>query len=84
LPLRSTRQTLPLPVIDPMPVVDIVLGAALVTLRQQFPQAPGKLGEREDEVALKAIGKGAQFGVELASKLALEQSQSFPRLFRRQ
>jgi hypothetical protein len=73
----------PLPVVDPMPVVDLVLGAALVALRQQFPQAPGKLTEREDEVALKAISKGAQFGVDLATKLVLEQSQSLPRLFRR-
>ena len=74
----------PLPVIDPMPVLDIVLGAALVALRQQFPLAPAKLGERKDEVALKAISKGAQFGVELASKLALEQSKSVASLFRRQ
>jgi hypothetical protein len=73
----------PLPVIDPMPVVDLVLGAALVALRQQFPQAPGKLTEREDEVALKAISKGAQFGVDLAAKLVLEPSQSIPMLFRR-
>lgn len=86
-PTTSTRLEkgeLPLPVIDPMPVVDIVLGAALVALRQQFPQAPEKLSERDDEVALKAIGKGAQFGVELASKLALEQTKSFPGLFQRQ
>ena len=85
-PTTSTRLEkgeLPLPVIDPMPVVDIVLGAALVALRQQFPQAPEKLSEREDEVALKAIGKGAQFGVELASKLVLEQTKSFPGLFQR-
>ena len=85
-PTTSTRLEkgeLPLPVIDPMPVVDIVLGAALVALRQQFPQAPEKLSERDDEVALKAIGKGAQFGVELASKLVLEQTKSFPGLFQR-
>jgi hypothetical protein len=85
-PTTSTRLEkgeLPLPVIDPMPVVDIVLGAALVALRQQFPQAPVKLSEREDEVALKAIGKGAQFGVELASQLVLEQTKSFPGLFQR-
>jgi hypothetical protein len=74
----------PLPVVDPQPAVDLILGAALVALRQQFPQAPGKLAEREDEVALKAIGKGAQFGLELAAKLVAEQSQSLPRLFRRQ
>jgi hypothetical protein len=42
-----------------------------------------KLSEREDEVALKAIGKGAQFGVELASQLVLEQTKSFPGLFQR-
>jgi hypothetical protein len=82
--IRLEKGEPPLPVIDPMPVVDIVLGAALVALRQQFPQAPEKLGEREDEVALKAISKGAQFGVELASKLALEQSKSLASLFRRQ
>ena len=80
---RLEKGESPLPVIDPMPVVDIVLGAALVGLRQQFPQAPEKLSERDDEVALKAIGKGAQFGVELASKLVLEQTKSFPGLFQR-
>ena len=80
---RLEKGESPLPVIDPMPMVDIVLGAALVGLRQQFPQAPEKLSERDDEVALKAIGKGAQFGVELASKLVLEQTKSFPGLFQR-
>jgi hypothetical protein len=73
----------PLPLVDPQPVVDLILGAALVALRQQFPQAPDKLAEREDGVALKAISKGAKFGVDLATKLVVEQTKSFPGLFRR-
>jgi hypothetical protein len=80
---RLRKGDMPLPVVDLMPVLDIVVGAALVSLRQQFPQPPEKITEREDQVALKAMGKGAQHGVELAAKLALEQCQALPRLLRR-
>lgn len=73
----------PLPAVDPMPMVDVALGAALVAMRQQFPFAPDKITERHDQAAAKAIAKGAQYGIELGAKLTLEQCQSFSQVLRR-
>ena len=67
----------PLPVLDPMPLVDVALGAALVSMRQAFPLPPAKPGDREDAAAMDALEKGARFGVELASRLAIEQCRTF-------
>jgi hypothetical protein len=72
----------PLPAVDPMPMVDVALGAALVALRQQFPFPPDKIGPKQDEAALKAINKGADHGMRLGAKLSLEQCKSFSKLLR--
>lgn len=73
----------PLPAVDPMPMVDVALGAALVSMRQQFPFPPEKIGEKQDEAALKAITKGAEYGMRLGAKLTLEQCKSFSTVLRR-
>jgi hypothetical protein len=72
----------PLPAVDPMPMVDVALGAALVSMRQQFPFAPEKIGDKQDEAALKALTKGFEHGMRLASKLTLEQCKSFSTVLR--
>ena len=73
----------PLPAVDPMPVVDVALGAALVSMRQQFPFPPAKISDRHDGDALKAITKGAAYGIDLAAKLTLDQCKSFSKVLRR-
>ena len=73
----------PLPAVDPMPMVDIALGAALVSMRQQFQFPPDKIGDKHDQIALKAIAKGARYGIDLGAKLTLDQCQSFSKLLRR-
>lgn len=73
----------PLPAVDPMPMVDVALGAALVSMRQQFPFAPEKIGDKHDQTALKAIAKGARYGIDLGARMTLEQCQSFSKLLRR-
>ena len=73
----------PLPAVDPMPMVDVALGAALVSMRQQFAFAPEKLGDKHDQAALKAIAKGARYGIDLGAKLTLDQCQTFSKLLRR-
>ena len=72
----------PLPVVDPMPMVDVALGAALVSMRQQFPFPPEKIGDKQDEAALKAITRGAEHGMRLGAKLTLDQCKSFSTVLR--
>jgi hypothetical protein len=67
----------PLPIVDPMPLVDVALGAALVSMRQAFPRPPEKLDERQDAVAMEAVEKGARYGMKLATKLAVDLTQTF-------
>jgi hypothetical protein len=67
----------PLPTLDPMPLVDVAIGAALVAIRQQFPRPPDKIDERLQRAALESARKGATYGMQLAKKLAAEQSQVF-------
>ena len=71
-----------MPTIDPMPVLDVALGAALVAMRQQFSFPPDKISEKDDAVALQAIDQGTRFGLRLATKLAAEQVKAFPALLR--
>lgn len=68
-----------LPVLDPMPVVDAALGAALIAMRQQFPFPPDEVSERQDEAVLNAVREGATFGFKRASELAREQCETFLR-----
>jgi hypothetical protein len=56
----------PLPVIDPMPIIDVALGAALVSMRQEFPYPPEKFTDRIDQAALKMATAGARQGLRLA------------------
>jgi hypothetical protein len=67
----------PLPILDPMPLVDVALGAALVSMRQAFPYPPEKPGERHDAIAMKAVQAGASYGIKLAKKLAIGESGAF-------
>lgn len=67
----------PLPSLDPMLLVDVALGAALVSMRQRFPSPPEKPNDRQDADAMDAVQKGANYGIELARKLAVEQCNAF-------
>ncbi|RZI74787.1 MAG: hypothetical protein EOP13_07535 [Pseudomonas sp.] len=79
---RLERGDPPLPTTDPMPVLDVALGAALVAMRQQFPFPPDRISDKDDTVALQAIDQGTRFGLRLATKLVTEQVKSFPSLLR--
>jgi hypothetical protein len=72
----------PLPFLDPMPLVDVALGAALVSMRQNFPSPPEKPSDRQDAAAMKAVQRGASYGIKLATKLAVAQSQTFAAAFK--
>lgn len=67
----------PLPVIDPMPLIDVALGAALVALRQHFPIPPEKIGDSENKAVLKVLKESASYGFKLAQKQAMEQYKLF-------
>jgi hypothetical protein len=71
-----------LPTVDPMPLVDVALGAALVAMRQAFPMPPEKIDERHDAEAMAAARKGATYGMQLASKLAVSQWEAFAKALR--
>ncbi len=73
----------PLPAIDPMPMLDVALGAALISMRQQFPFPVEKITDEHDKIAMEAMSKGARFGIELAAKQTLEQFQSFSKILKR-
>ena len=50
-----------------MPLVDVALGAALVSMRQRFPRPPEKPSDRQDAAALEGRAAGARaIGIELA------------------
>jgi hypothetical protein len=66
-----------------MPLVDVALGAALVSMRQQFPFPPEEISDKHDDAASKAVKKGAQYGMQIATKLALEQYNTFATALRR-
>lgn len=71
----------PLPTYDPMPVVDVALGAALVSMRQAFPEPPDKITAKHDADAMKAVKAGLQFGAQLATKQ--EQARGFTTALKR-
>lgn len=79
--VRLEKGDAPLPTFDPMPLVDVTLGAALVAMREQFPFPPEKPNDKHDEIAMKAILNGAKFGMQLATKLVSEQSEVFSTTF---
>lgn len=81
--VRLEKGDAPLPTLDVMPLVDVALGAALVSMRQQFPFPPEKLSNEHDEAALKVVQKGTKYGMELATKLALEQCNDFAAALRK-
>jgi hypothetical protein len=54
------------PTLDVMPMVDVALGAALVSLRQALPYPPDKLTDKHDKIAAKAIAQGLEFGIKAA------------------
>jgi hypothetical protein len=71
------EEDLPLPIFDPMPLVDVALGAALVAMRQNFPFPPPEPTDEYDAAAMEAVEKGARFGFERARKLAIENNNMF-------
>ncbi len=62
----DTKGQPPVPVIDPVPILDVALGAALVALRQAQPYPPEKLTKEHDSLVERAITVGAQHGLKLA------------------
>jgi hypothetical protein len=72
----------PLPTIDPISLVDVALGAALVSMRQRFPIPPKKFSDRQDAAAMKAVQEGASYGMALAKNLALEHCNAFVEVLR--
>ncbi|MEI7655867.1 MAG: hypothetical protein WCJ22_03715 [Actinomycetes bacterium] len=62
----ARKGMLGVPTLEVMPMVDIALGAALVSLRQALPYPPDKLTEEHDKIAAEAIAKGLEFGVKAA------------------
>ena len=54
------------PTLDVLPMVDVALGAALVSLRQALPYPPDKLTDEHDKIAANAIAKGLEFGTKAA------------------
>jgi hypothetical protein len=66
LKLRPPKAPLGVPTLDVMPLVDVALGAALISLRQALPYPPEKLTETHDKMAAEAVAKGLAFGVKAA------------------
>lgn len=66
LKLRGPKAPLGVPTLDVMPLVDVALGAALVSLRQALPYPPDKLTEAHDRLAQEAIARGLAFGAKAA------------------
>jgi hypothetical protein len=62
----ARKGILGVPTLEVMPMVDIALGAALVSLRQALPYPPEKLTEEHDKIAAEAIAKGLECGVKTA------------------
>ena len=50
---------------------------------QQFPFPPEKIGDKHDQIALKAIATGARYEIDLGAKLTLHQCKSFSKVLRR-
>jgi hypothetical protein len=65
-----------------MPLVDVVLGAALVAMRQSFPIAPERPSDQLDAAAIEVVQKGAMYGIELVKKLAMEECNAFAKALR--
>jgi hypothetical protein len=74
---QEGEQEFPLPTIDPMPLVDVALGAALVAMRQCFSGPPRKVGNRQDATARKAVQDGGRYGMALAKKVTMMQVREF-------
>ncbi|MCE7937444.1 hypothetical protein DCC79_03110 [bacterium] len=66
----------PLPMVDPMPLVDVALGAALVAMRQAFPYPPERMSARQDEAAFEAAMDGARTGFRRAAREGVHLCQS--------
>jgi hypothetical protein len=58
----------PLPIFDPMPLVDVALGGALVAMRQAFPYPPERIDERMEKAALDAAISGARRALDAGLK----------------
>ena len=51
-------------------------------MRQGFPVAPEKPSDQLDAAAMKAVRKGATYGIELVKKLAVEECNAFAKVLR--
>ncbi|XOF33539.1 MAG: hypothetical protein ACL93V_16310 [Candidatus Electrothrix sp. YB6] len=76
------EEELPLPTVDPMPLIDTAIGAALVVMRQQFIVPPEKVSEEDEAVALESIEKGLRYGFELAVKHAADLNKAFANMLK--
>jgi hypothetical protein len=81
--IQLTKGDPPLPTLDPMPVVDVALGAALVSMRQVFAEPPDKITAKHDADAMKAVKAGLQYGAQLATKQVQERHQAFTAALRK-
>ncbi len=70
----------PLPVFDPMPLVDLALGAALVGTRQALPYPGEKLDDEEFDKALEAGRSAAKQALGVARKDLARSWKEFSRL----
>jgi hypothetical protein len=70
----------PLPLFDPMPLIDVALGGALVAMRQAYPYPPEKLTDEFDKVAREAAAGGARRALELGVRNAASGLKEFNRL----
>lgn len=75
-------EELPLPVFDPLPVIDTALGAAIVAMRQAHPFPPAKMTAKIEKAVIAAGDTGARMGLERAAKHAAEFTNGFTRSLR--
>ena len=51
---------------NPEPVLDLVLGGALVALREQFPEATAEIADRAEKSLDEVLARGAKIAVDLS------------------
>jgi hypothetical protein len=66
--IRKENDPLPLPFLDPWPVISVALGAAIVALRQKYPYPPEKIDDKMDGLAEAIAADGGKHGLSLAQQ----------------
>ena len=75
--VADAKEAVQLPLVDPMPLLDTALGAALVALRQAAPYPPEKISDELDKLAQDTVARGARAGLVLAIEQYNSQSKAF-------